>query len=360
MTECYRSMMWFKKIVIVVMGSVAIASCASAPDSPDPDDAVDSAASSDDAAETVPDELIPIKAGHLVALDMAPLFVGVESGCFADNGLAVETVFFTNPGDNNAALAGGAIDFSTNPFTLPFFAASSGVPIKTVSAAGGWGVMQVIANNEYELESVADLAAYVADNPDTTLRIATLRGDTLELILLDAFEQEGVSVDAVEMVYFDDLLAMVDAFRLGEVDLLSHIKPYTTQFVESGEATVVTDNAEIWSPTTPNTVVSVLESTLTERPEVVESYLQGLQCAAEIINDTPEDAIALLEGGNYYRVEDAVLLEAFTSQPSPITFTPDLDAVQGVVDEMVSLDYIKADVPAAEIFDIDIIQKLEQ
>jgi ABC-type nitrate/sulfonate/bicarbonate transport system substrate-binding protein len=342
--------MWFRKVITLSLIGVAIAACNTAEQTTElsaPD------------AEVESQELIAVKAGHLIALDMAPLFVGVESGCFEKNGLAVETVFFTNPGDNNAALAGGAIDFSTNPFTLPFFAASSGVPIKTISAAGGWGVMQVIAKSEYGIESVADLADYVSANPDQKLRIATLRGDTLELILLDAFEQEGLSVDDVEMVYFDDLLAMVDAFRVGEVDMLSHIKPYTTQFVENGEATVVTDNAEIWSPTAPNTVVSVLEQTLTDRPDVVEAYLKGLQCAAAIINETPEEAIALLQGGNYYRVDDQVLLEAFTSQPSPITFTPDLKAVQGVVDEMVSLGYIDADVPASNIFDISTIEKLE-
>lgn len=345
--------MWFQKSITLFLISAAIASCSST----EPETSATSPSEADSAEAQ---ELIPVKAGHLVALDMAPLFVGVESGCFEENGLAVETVFFTNPGDNNSALAGGSIDFSTNPFTLPFFAASSGVPIKTIAAAGGWGVMQVIAKSEYEIASVADLAAYIEANPDQQLRIATLRGDTLELILLDAFEQAGISADDVEMVYFDDLLAMVDAFRLGEVDLLSHIKPYTTQFVENGEATVVTDNAEIWSPTAPNTVVSVLEQTLTERPEVVEAYLKGLQCAAEMINETPEDAIALLQGGNYYRVEDDVMLEAFTSQPSPITFTPDLKAVQGVVDQMVALDYIKADVPASEIFDTSTIEKLEQ
>jgi ABC-type nitrate/sulfonate/bicarbonate transport system substrate-binding protein len=70
--------------------------------------------------------LTKVKAGHLVALDMAPLFVGKESGCFEKAVLDVETIFFANPGDNNAALAGGSIDFSTNPFTLPFFAANSG------------------------------------------------------------------------------------------------------------------------------------------------------------------------------------------------------------------------------------------
>jgi ABC-type nitrate/sulfonate/bicarbonate transport system substrate-binding protein len=207
---------------------------------------------------------------------------------------------------------------------------------------------QVIAKSEYSIESVADLASYITDNSDTKLRIATLRGDTLELILLDALEQEGLSVDDVELIYFDDLLAMVDAFRIGQVDMLSHIKPYTTQFVESGEATVVT-----------NTVVSVLDQTLVEKADVVEAYLKGLQCAAALINETPEKAIALLETGNYYRVDNNVLLEAFTSQPSPITFTPDLETVQNVVDEMVGLGYVKAEVPASDIFDISIIEMLE-
>jgi ABC-type nitrate/sulfonate/bicarbonate transport system substrate-binding protein len=336
-----------RALMVPVLGVLFLGACASSPPS------------TDTPAATTSDDLVTVKAGHLVALDMAPLFLGVEAGCFEENGLAVETVFFTNPGDNNAALAGGSIDFSTNPFTLPFFAANSGVPIKTVAAAGGWGVMQVIIDSDYRVESIDDLATFVAENPDQKLKIATLRGDTLELILVDAFEQAGIDPSSFEMVYFDDLLAMVDAFRLGQVDVLSHIKPYTTQFVASGDANVITDNAEVWSTTTPNTVVSVLEKTLKERPEVVESYIKGLQCAAEIINTDPQRAIDLLESGNYFRVENNVLLTAFETQPSPITFTPDLDAVQSVVDRMVQLSYIKADVPAKEIFDISIVKELE-
>ena len=99
--------------------------------------------------------LTKVKAGHLVALDMAPLFVGKESGCFEKAGLDVETIFFANPGDNNAALAGGSIDFSTNPFTLPFFAANSGVPIRVISGAGGWGIIDF-------WESRADFDAFSA------------------------------------------------------------------------------------------------------------------------------------------------------------------------------------------------------
>ena len=105
--------------------------------------------------------LTKVKAGHLVALDMAPLFLAKEGGCFEKFGLDVETVFFANPGDNNAALAGGEIDFSTNPFTLPFFAANAGVPIRTIAAAGGWGIMQVIADGKLKINSVEDLKKHI-------------------------------------------------------------------------------------------------------------------------------------------------------------------------------------------------------
>ena len=299
-----------------------------------------------------------VKAGHLVALDMAPLFVAKESGCFEKSGLDVETVFFANPGDNNAALAGGAIDFSTNPFTLPFFAANSGVPIRVISAAGGWGIMEVVAQAETGLSTIADIKAYVeADKPK--LKIATLQGDTLELILTRAFDKAGIDASKTEFVYFNDLLAMVEAFRSGQVEILSHIKPYTTDMVVSKNATVLTTNAATWTDATPNTVVSVLEATLKERPEVVKGYLEGLQCAAKIINETPEKAVELLTGGTYFRVEPEVLLASFKSAPADISFVPDLESIQSVVDDLTSLGYIKGDVTAADIFSLDAIKSIE-
>lgn len=305
------------------------------------------------------DELTKVKAGHLVALDMAPLFVGKESGCFEKYGLDVETVFFANPGDNNAALAGGAIDFSTNPFTLPFFAANSGVPIRVIAAAGGWGVMEVVAQRKLGFHSMADLKPYIkAGKPK--LKIATLQGDTLELILIREFAKLGISVTDTEFVYFSDLLAMVEAFRGGQVDLLSHIKPYTTDMVATKGATVLTTNAQTWSPGTPNTVVSVLEKTLQERPNVVGSYLKGLICAAKIINQTPDKAVEYLTKGTYYRVPPEVLLRSFKSAPYPISFTPDLASVQSVVHDLTKLGYIKGNATTADIFRIDMIKALEK
>lgn len=301
-----------------------------------------------------------VKAGHLVALDMAPLFLAKEGGCFAKYDLDVETVFFANPGDNNAALAGGEIDFSTNPFTLPFFAANAGVPIRTIAAAGGWGIMQVIADGKLKINSVEDLKKHVMSG-GKKLKFASLQGDTLELILTRIFRTNGIPDSAVEIVNFDDLLAMVDAFRSGQVDVLSHIKPYTTDFVVNKGATLITDNAKIWSPHTPNTVVSVLEKTLQTRPQIVEAYLKGLLCAADMINKDPEAAVKILSAKNaYYRVSPEVLLNAFKNAAEPVSFVPDLDAIQSVVDDLSALGYIKGNkTKAVDIFRLDIIKKLE-
>ncbi len=124
-------------------------------------------------------------------------------------------------------------------------------------------------------------------------------------------------------------------------------------------AKVVTDNARTWTLSTPNTLVSVLDKTLTKRPEVVEAYLNGLLCAADIINSDPAKAVALLTKGTYYRVPTDVLLQAFKSAPAPISFVPDVAAVQSVVADLTKLGYIKGKTTANDIFKLDIIKRLE-
>jgi ABC-type nitrate/sulfonate/bicarbonate transport system substrate-binding protein len=303
--------------------------------------------------------LTKVKAGHLVALDMAPLFVGKESGCFEKAGLDVETIFFANPGDNNAALAGGSIDFSTNPFTLPFFAANSGVPIRVISGAGGWGIIEVIAQKNTGLKSIADIKSYAASGKPK-LKIATLQGDTLELILTRSFAKAGIDTASVELVYFNDLLAMVEAFRSGQVDILSHIKPYTTEMEVDKGAVLLTTDAETWTKFSPNTVVSVLDKTLKDRPEIVKAYLEGLMCAADIINKDPDKAVSLLTKGNYFRVKPEVLASAFKSAPAPVSFIPNVESIQGVVDDLTKLGYVKGTTKASDIFRLDTIKSLQK
>jgi ABC-type nitrate/sulfonate/bicarbonate transport system substrate-binding protein len=301
-------------------------------------------------------------AGHLISLDHAPLFVAKEAGYFEEEGLDVELRFFVDIFANNDALAAGEIDFSTNPFTIPYVALQKGVPIRTISSAGGWGVMQVVIQGTYGVSTLKELAAYVRAHPDEKIKVGSFKADTLDLILLGAFQSEGLTYDDFEMVWYRDLLEMAEAFKRKDIGILSHIKPYTTDLIVHHQAKLLTDNATVWSMNTPNCVVSVLEGLLASEPDVVRGYLRALIKAAALINEKPEEAVALLAKSSYphyFKVGEDVLVEAFRSQPSPITFTPNITAVNAVMFEMVGLSYIEDYIPGRKLFRLDIIKELE-
>jgi ABC-type nitrate/sulfonate/bicarbonate transport system substrate-binding protein len=309
-----------------------------------------------------PRKLRKTTAGHLISLDHAPLFVAKEAGYFEEEGLDVELRFFVDIFANNDALAAGEIDFSTNPFTIPYVALQQGVPIRTISSAGGWGVMQVVIQGTYGVSTLEELAAYVRAHPDEKIKVGSFKADTLDLILLDAFQSEGLTYDDFEMVWYRDLLEMAEAFKRKDIGILSHIKPYTTDLIVHHQAKLLTDNAKVWSMNTPNCVVSVLEDLLAKEPDAVRGYLRALIKAAALINEKPEEAAALLAKSSYphyFKVGGDVLVEAFRSQPSPITFTPNITAVNAVMFEMVGLNYIEDYIPGRKLFRLDIIKELE-
>ena len=289
-----------------------------------------------------------IKVGHLVAIDMAPLFIAKEAGYFKDEGLDVETVFFSNPGDNNAALTGGSIQFAINPFTLAYLGQNSGVPMRIIANAGGNGVMQVVMQGKYNVSSVAELAAWVKAHPGQKLKVGTLRGDTLDMILYKAFKDNGMTYDNFEMVWFDDLLAMVQSFKTGDIAILSHIQPYTNDLQVNYGAKLLTDNAVVWGKGTPNTTLITLDSFAKQYPETVKRFLRAENRALDLIKNNPEKAEQVLSGKNYFKTPDNVLLSAFKTQKDA-TLYPNVEGMMTAINDMVAQNYIKK--PTVNIVD---------
>lgn len=296
-----------------------------------------------------------IKVGHLVALDMAPLFIAKEAGFFKDEGLDVETIFFSNPGDNNAALAGGSVQLTINPFTLAYLGANSGVPMKIVANAGGNGIMQVVIQGKLGVNSIDDLVAWVKAHPGQKLKVGTLRGDTLDMILFKAFKDKGLSYDNFEMVWFDDLLAMVQTFKTGDIDVLSHIQPYTTDLQVNFGAKFLTDNATVWGVGTPNTTLIVLDSFQKQFPETVKRFLRAENKALDLIKNDPARAVKILSGKNYFKTPDDVLLAAFKTQKNA-TLMPNKDGMMTAINDMVTQKYIKA--PTVEVVDTTLLREV--
>lgn len=282
-----------------------------------------------------------IKAGHLVALDMAPLFIAKENGYFKEEGLDLETVFFSNPGDNNTALAGGSIQFSTNPFTLPYFGENGGVPMRIISSAGGLGIIEVVIQGNLNIETIKQFVDWIKSHPDKKIKIAVLKGDTLEMIVQKLLNDNGLSYDDVEMIWFNDLLAMVQAFQTDQVDVLSHIKPYTTDLIVNKGAISLTNNSEIWGYGTPNCTVAVLEDFANKYPGTVKGYLKALSKGFKFIVDNPNKAAEILDVGNYYKVDRKVLVHAFENQPKEVVLKPNKEGMMQAINALVEMGYIK-------------------
>lgn len=280
--------------------------------------------------------------GHLIALDMAPLFVGIESGVFEERGLDIKATPFTDPYKNSQALYDGDIDICINPFTVPYLDREKDRTVQTIAAAGGWGIIEVVAQSDLGITDMAELKQALRRDKKS-IKVGTLKGDTLELILKRAFVKAGISLDEVEIIYMDDLVDMVDAFKSRQVDILTHIKPYTTDMVKNHGAVTLTDSRDTWTTRTPNTVVSILEERFLDQPDLIAAYLNGLQAAAQIINEAPDRAVKLLSGKDYFKVSDQTLLAAFKSAPEPISFEPDVSVMSGVASDMIDMGYIKKD-----------------
>lgn len=282
-----------------------------------------------------------IHVGHMVALDMAPMFIAKEAGFFQDEGLDVQTSFFTNPGDSNAALAGWSLQFNINPFTLPYLWENQGIPMRIISSAGGLGIIQVVIQSGFAVDSLASLKTRVANHPNQKLKIWTLKWDTLDMIVYRALKEQWLTYDDFEMVWFNDLLAMVQAFQTQQIDILSHIKPYTTDLVKNYGAKVLTDSDKVRGFWTPNTTTIVLQDFMDQYPETVKAYLRAQQRWFQMLVDDPVRAVDLLVKGNYYRVDRDVLLYALQHQPKQVILQPNVAGMMIAIGDMEDQWYIQ-------------------
>lgn len=299
-----------------------------------------------------------IKVGHMDALDMAPLFVAKENGYFREEGLDIEMVFFGNPRDNTEALSKGRIQFSTNPFTFPYLEANSGEPVQIISAAGGLGVIEVIIQGEYDIQSVEELVQWVKAHPDKKLRISGLKGGLLEMVIRKILKDNALSYDDVEMVWFNERLSMVQSFQLNEVDILSHVKPYTTDMIVNQGAKSLANNSDVWGKGTPNCTVTIMEGFGKQYPGTVMAYLKALRRGFQFIVDHPEEAAELLDKGHYYRVDLDVLKYAFSQQPAEVILEPNAQGMKLAIEAMVELGYIGQ--PPKQIINLSFLQEVQK
>lgn len=173
--------------------------------------------------------------GLVPIADVAPIYLGIEQGFFADEGIDLHVQTVTGGAEVVAQVMSGSVEvgFSNTPTLLS--AAAEGLPIQIVAPAGG--APQAVQGDGENIEG----AAMVRDD-SSIRRYADLGGRTVavnglgnvgDLALNAALERNGVDPTTVERLEmpFPEMLGALDA---GRVDAALLATPFKTMAEQSG------------------------------------------------------------------------------------------------------------------------------
>lgn len=248
-------------------------------------------------------DLTPLTVGLIPIVDVAPVFIGIEQGFFADHGLEIKPEM----ADGGAAIVPAVtsnsyqVGFSNNVSLiigvsrdLPVELVAAGVGISPESRAGheDAGYCTVVSGPDSGIESVADLSGQtIAVNTINNIGDVTIRA---------ALEAEGVDTSTVSFsqMGFAEMPAAIDSGSLKAGWLC---EPFVTTAIDGGAKPILNN----YSSTDENLGVAsyfVASDWASENPDLVSAFQDAIRESMAYAQENP-DAVraAILE---YTRVDE--------------------------------------------------------
>jgi NitT/TauT family transport system substrate-binding protein len=290
----------------------------------------------------------------------ASAYVAQEKGWFEEQGLNLSTYQSYVTGMALAsALARGDVEVAYMCLVPAINTyANAGVPVKIVAGThlGGYGLVV----NPAVVQAVEDL-----ERPD--VRIGCVReGGAVDVVLRRTIDAYGLDGDAVlGKVQRMNPPKQVLAIQTGQLDAAFLPEQWATMAEDLGFRMLFTSQ-DIW-PDMQGSVLVVRGALIEEHPGVVEKLVRVSQRSTEWINQHPDEAATILAhqlsatGQIILPAEAADVASRFEITPDVLLrsmerleYTTDIDpsVVQGVIDYMAELGYIRSSFPAEDILDL--------
>jgi len=217
-----------------------LAACAQQPE------AVETPALQDETAVGQPREEVTLKMGILPYLSNTVLIVAQEEGFFAEQGLNIEFVQFTNTADVIPMILANEIDAGTPGLNAGLFnAAARGGDFKVILPLSNFAAKEcpyigfVARTEDVEAGIWADKKSWVEAKMVISLQgLNSIPGFNVA----KALEGSGVTIDDLNVVIVD-VPAQLEALRTGQVDIVYAIEPSVTRLTADGDLALL-DNAE--------------------------------------------------------------------------------------------------------------------
>jgi len=238
----------------------------------------------------------PEKSSLTVAINpssqFAPLFYGLDSGIFEDNGLEVEIVPQTDVAAIISGVASGQYDFGFATVVHVVTANANGIPIRAVSSIEG----QVTPDDEGTM-TVAAAGSGIEDFGDlegkSVATIGLSSHNTLTLReLVDMAGADPMSMEMVQMPFGQ----MAAALENGDVDAAVMQWPFANDALDAGGTPLGYNNRELFS-NTATTLFNTSQSFIDQNPNTVQAFSDSMIASIEAANEDPDAARATLVDG---------------------------------------------------------------
>ncbi len=277
-----------------------------------------------------------ITVGVIPVADYASIYIAVEEGYFAEEGLNVETKVMQSASAIAPSVINGQLQFGTTatpPLTIAY---EKGLPLQIVANA---------ASNA--LTADTDPTAIVVGSDSAIQRPRDLEGKTVAINALGAITQIGtaaaVSADGgdptkVEYVVMSlpDGIAAVES---GRVDAASTAEPFQGQVVAAGGRIISHPLFETFPPDATFAVAFTAKPFAEANPDVVDAFVRAVDKANEKAAEDPEAVRKVLTkyGKLAPSVAESMLLPQYSTQVDP-------EAVQTTANLMTDLGFLPAPV----------------
>ena len=287
-------------------------------------------------------------------------YIGHDKGWFEEEGLKINAYESYVTGMALAAALGrGDIEVAYICLVPAINAyANAGVPIKIVAGTHRYGYGLVV--NPQKIKTVNDL-----EKPD--VRIGCVReGGAVDVILHKTIDRFHLSEDKIlSNVQRMNPPKQVLAIKMGRLDAAFLPEQWATMAEESGFTMLLTSQ-DVW-PEMQGSVLVVKDDLIHSNPEVVRKLVEVSKRATEWANQYPEEAAEVVAKqlqaalGEVLPSEVAevaarleITPEVLLRSMGRLEYTNDIDPkiIQGTIDYIAGLGYIKSSFSAEDILDL--------
>lgn len=284
------------------------------------------------AAPAAPKAATRVRMSHAgVGTFRLPVYVAIQNGYFAQEGVDLEVVETRSGSDAMKMLAGKAVEFSTGQLVDAVNLNKEGVAIQGVAMltnrlGNSITVRKAVAN---EIKSMADLRG-----PNRTVGVTSVGSGTWQFAVYAA-HLAGVKRDEINFVPVGTGAAVIGAVQAGRIDAMSYADPENLQLVENGDAVFLIDmndeanHKQLIGETYLNNQVMVSGDYVKEKPELVQGFVNAIQRGTVwASSSTPEATARLILGFPGFSGSDEALLvkslnRMWKSVPKSVVITRD-------------------------------------